>query len=157
MCGSLHICILLWSQTLVSIGRTNCLYHSTGVDLHSQQILLCAHLFWYAVFRPYEKILAKLQINPLYFIDVTSHERSSASNHRRLEYLSNILFIFTKETAKLCISDPLLRESICVDDGVPRKWQVTRKTFPWWRRHVLTCNSCQWQDDVIKWKHFPRY
>ena len=42
MCGCLHICMLFDPKFQWSVGRTNCLYHSTRVDLYSHQILLCS-------------------------------------------------------------------------------------------------------------------
>ena len=42
MCGCLHICMLFDPKLQWSVGRTNCLYHSTRVDLYSHQILLCS-------------------------------------------------------------------------------------------------------------------
>ena len=54
----------------------------------------------------------------------------------------------------------------------PHKWSVTRKMFPWQKpksrilrrfesQHAPKCNKMTqgtpMRDDVIKWKHFPRY
>ena len=47
MCGFQYICRVLWSSSDTelkwSIGRINCFYHSTRVDLYNNQILLYDH------------------------------------------------------------------------------------------------------------------
>ena len=40
MSGFCYICMLVDPKLLRSIGRTNCLYYTTRVDLYSHQILL---------------------------------------------------------------------------------------------------------------------
>ena len=102
------------------------------------------------------------------------NERDDASYHRRLHRLLSRYFRRrSKKTSKL------RGTSLCA--GIhrwpvnsPHKRPVTRKMFPfddvimliswqlsgfsdWKISHVLTAHFCDKHDDVIKWKHFPRY
>ena len=108
------------------------------------------------------------------------NERSGLSNHRRLDYLVNHLFRRkSKKISKLPVTGPLWGEPP-ITGGFPAQRAVTRKMFPFdyvikigYMEHLdlskgavstapadgqASQTPC-WRhyDDVIKWKHFPRY
>ena len=89
-------------------------------------------------------------------IKVTSHERRCVLNHWQLNYLLNSYFgPTTKKAPKHPINVSSWREANLIKflqyaKGFPATWDTFTAQNQW-------CRNVSCHDDVIKWKHFPRY
>ena len=119
---------------------------SVVIEFKHLYISICS---WFTALTPASKICA---LNAL-TITVTSYKRYDVANQWQFDCLFGNLFgLKTKETSKLFIAGILWGESTGCQWIPHTKGQRCGKHF-----HVTT-SSCQtFHDDVIKWKHFPRY
>ena len=81
-------------------------------------------------------------------IEITILSDPLSLNHRQFDCLFQHIFcLTTKKTPKMCFTGP-----VWVDSNKHRRFNsrsVNNRSFPLLRHHH--------HDDVIKWKHFPRY
>ena len=75
-----------------------------------------------------------------------THKYHNVSNHRHIDRLFNrLIAIITSNLLIICLS---------WEESAARKGLVTQKSFS---LHVIKNDLYLVHDDVIKWKHFPRY
>ena len=92
------------------------------------------------------------------------HGGDGVSNHQPPDCLLNRLFRRrSKKTSKLRVTGLCAGNSPVTDEFPSQRTSNAENVSIWWRHHVpfVIIYACIWvqtyHDDVIKWKHFPRY
>ena len=103
----------------------------------------------------YVYICCRSHRGPAGNISAMSHGHHGVQNHWLLNCMFNSMFkVITKKISKPCITGPLRGEST-------GNWWIlfTRESISmsWHHYGYWVSNVSSIQDDVIKWKHFPRY